>query len=62
METGREIGIKKQEEDIEEKKKKTFEKAAQFKNTAVEARQAVPAVFYGWTAMPLGRPDFAYRK
>ena len=40
METGREIGIKKQEEDIEEKKKKTFEKAAQFKNTAVKAKQA----------------------
>ena len=62
METGREIGIEKQEEDIEEKKKKTFEKAAQFKNTAVEASRRLPAVFYGWTAMPLGRPDFAYRK
>ena len=30
---------KQEEEDIEEKKKKTFEKAAQIKNTAVEAKQ-----------------------
>ena len=33
------LEFKKQEEDIEEKKKKTFEKAAQIKNTAVEAKQ-----------------------
>ena len=34
------LEFKKQEENIEEKKKKTFEKAAQTKNTAVEAKQA----------------------
>ena len=34
------LEFKKQEEDIEEKKKKTFEKSAQIKNTAVEAKQA----------------------
>ena len=34
------LEFKKQEKDIEEKKKKTFKKAAQIKNTAVEAKQA----------------------
>ena len=34
------LEFKKQEEDVEEKKKKTFKKAAQIKNTSVEAKQA----------------------
>ena len=34
------LEFKKQEEDIEEKKTKTVEEAAQIKNTAVEAKKA----------------------
>lgn len=34
------LEFKKQEEDIEEKKKKRLEKVAQIKSTALEAKQA----------------------
>ena len=56
------LEFKKQEEDIEEKKEKTFKKAAQIKNTAVEAKQAAASCILWLDSYATWQTDFAYRK
>ena len=56
------LEFKKQEEDIEEKKKKRSRRQPRSRTLLWRPSRQLPAVFYCWTAMLLGRPDFAYRK